>query len=117
LFVYPNVISRHSSRLKVDDTRKYPVSIKYEYTEIDTTELTLPAGYLPEALPAPVKIEGKFGRYSSLVEMKPDKLVYYRKYENFSGEFPASEFNDLVKFYDQIYKADRSRVVLVKKEG
>lgn len=117
LFLYPNVISRHSSRLKVDDTRKYPVSIKYEYTEIDTTELTLPAGYLPEALPEPVKIEGKFGRYSSLVEMKPDRLVYYRKYENFSGEFPASEFNDLVKFYDQIYKADRGRVVLVKKEG
>ena len=116
LFVYPNVITRHASRLKVDDTRKYPVSIKYEYTEIDTTELVLPAGYLAEALPAPVKIESEFGRYSSSVEMKPDKLVYYRKYENFSGEFPASAFNDLVRFYDQIYKADRSRVVLVKKE-
>lgn len=116
LFVYPNIISRHASKLKVDDTRKYPVSIKYEYTEIDTTELALPAGYLPEVLPPPVKIEGKFGKYSSIVEMKSDKLVYYRKYENFSGEFPAAQFNDLVKFYDQIYKADRSRVVLVKKE-
>lgn len=116
LFVYPNIISRRSLKLKADDTRKYPVSIKYEYTEIDTTELILPAGYQPEALPAPVKIEGKFGKYFSIVEMKSDKLLYYRKYENFSGEFPAAEFNDLVKFYDQIYKADRSRVVLVKKD-
>ena len=116
LFVYPNIISRHSSRLKADDTRKYPVSLKYEYTEIDTTELALPAGYQAEALPAPVKIEGKFGKYSSVIELRADKLIYFRKYENFSGEFPAAEFNDLVKFYDQIYKADRSRVVLVKKE-
>lgn len=116
LFVYPNIISRRSSRLKADDTRKYPVSIRNEYTEIDTTELALPAGYYPEAMPSPVNIEGKFGKYFSTVEMKADKLTYYRRYENYSGEFPASEYNDLVKFYDQIYKADRSRVVLVKKE-
>ncbi|MFT3747772.1 MAG: DUF3857 domain-containing protein [Agriterribacter sp.] len=116
LFIYPNVISRLSLKLKTADARKYPVSIKNEYTEVDTTELTLPSGYQPEALPATVKIECKFGKYLSAVEMKSDKLFYYRRYENFSGEFPASDYNDLVKFYDQIYKADRNRVVLVKKE-
>ncbi|MFT3946278.1 MAG: transglutaminase domain-containing protein [Agriterribacter sp.] len=116
LFVYPNVISRFSSKLKADDTRKYPVSIKNEYTEVDTTEIALPPGYQSEALPAPVKIESRFGKYISSVEMKSDKLFYYRRYENFSGEYPASDYNDFVKFYDQIYKADRSRVVLVKKE-
>jgi len=35
--------------------------------------------------------------------------------EQFSGIFPAKDYSDLVSYYDAIYKADRNRVVLVKK--
>jgi hypothetical protein len=55
-------------------------------------------------------------KYSSSVEVKGDQILYYRRMEKFSGEFSASDYNDLVKFYEQIYKADRNRVVLVKKD-
>jgi len=34
--------------------------------------------------------------------------------EQNSGRFPAKEYNELVKFYEQVYKADRGRVVMVK---
>jgi len=36
--------------------------------------------------------------------------------EQNSGRFPAKDYTDLVKFYEAIYKADRSKVVLVRKE-
>ena len=36
--------------------------------------------------------------------------------EHNGGRYPAKEYDDLVKFYDAIYKADRNRVVLIKKE-
>lgn len=116
LFVNPNIISRFATKLKSDENRKYPLSIKYAYHDIDTAVINVPPGYQPEALPAPLKLETKFGKYSSSTEVKSDKIIYYRDMEKFSGEFSASDYNDLAKFYEQIYKADRSRIVLVKKE-
>ena len=46
-----------------------------------------------------------------------NKIYYYRKMENYSGRFSAKEYAALVNFYDAIYKADRNRIVLVKKEN
>jgi len=45
-----------------------------------------------------------------------DKIIYYRMMEQNSGRIPAGEYNDLVKFYDQVNNADRSKLVLVKAE-
>ena len=116
LFITPNIISRSGTKLKKDETRKYPVSLSYAYQDIDTAAIKVPAGYLPEAVPTPVNLDTKFGKYYSSVEVKGDQILYYRHMEKFSGEFPASDYNDLVKFYEQIYKSDRSRIVLVKKD-
>ncbi len=46
----------------------------------------------------------------------PDKILYYRNMKQYSGRFPAKDYNDLVEFYDVIYKADRTKIVLVKKD-
>jgi hypothetical protein len=37
--------------------------------------------------------------------------------ERFAGRFPAKEAAQIAKFYEDIYKIDRSRVVLVKKDS
>ena len=116
LFVAPNIISRSDLKLKKDETRKYPVSFTYSYADTDTASIKVPEGYQPEMVPAPVSLNTKFGKYHSSIEIKDDKILYYRNLEKFSGQFPASEYNELVKFYDQIYKADHNRVVLVKKD-
>lgn len=116
LFVNPNVISRTSMKLKADEKRKYPLVLKYAYHDIDTAVIAVPAGYQAEAIPAALKLETKFGKYTAAAELKGDKIYYYRNIEKYDGEFPASDYNDLAKFYEQIYKADRSRIVLVKKE-
>ncbi|MBX3253436.1 MAG: DUF3857 and transglutaminase domain-containing protein [Chitinophagaceae bacterium] len=116
LFIVPNITSRFYTKLKPDENRRYPVSLISEYTETDTTVINLPGGYQPESVPLPVKLETKFGRYSCSVTVDGDKITYYRRLEKDSGEYPASDYAELVKFYEQIYKADRNRVVLVKKE-
>lgn len=116
VFIAPNIITRSSVKLKPDDKRKYPVVLHFEYHDIDTTIIEIPAGYRVEAMPAPVKVESKFGNYTSEAKVKEGKIIYYRSIEKFSGSFPPDDYNELVKFYDQLYKADRSRVVLVKKE-
>src|SRR5690606_865642 len=71
LFITPNIITRSSVKLKPDEKRKYPVSLNFEYRDVDTAVIEIPAGYTVENMPAPVKIESKFGKYSAFVDVKP----------------------------------------------
>lgn len=116
LFLAPNLLTKMYRRLLPDTARKYPVQLNRTYTDIDTVEIEIPDGYIQEALPAPVSISGIFGRYSCSVKVEGTKIFYYRNLENFDGRFPASNYADLVKFREQVYKADRNKVVMVKKE-
>lgn len=116
LFIIPNIISRVRNKLKADESRKNDILIGYPYTDVDSAEISLPAGYMAEFMPQDVKIEARFGKYFSSVKLVDNKLFYYRHYEHYSGRFPASDYPELVKFYDAVYKADRNRVVLVKNQ-
>lgn len=116
LFVSPNILSKSNGKLTRDTSRKFDVELKSEYTDIDTIEIEIPAGYQPEVIPPDVSINTKYGRYSSSVSFKNDKIIYFRSMEQLSGRFPAKEYNEVVKFYDQVYKADRNKVVFTKKE-
>jgi len=116
LFIVPNVMTRSGRKLSKDSTRKYDIQLGFEYKDVDSVEIELPKGYEPEAMPKDVTISSQFGKYSSSVKLKDNKLYYYRLMEHNSGRYPAKQYADLVDFYGAIYKADRGRVVLVKNE-
>jgi hypothetical protein len=116
IFIMPNVMSRIPSRLSIDTARKYPMEAFYEYRNVDSVEIEIPNGYTAEAIPQNISLETKFGKYKCSVQLKDNKLYYFRSLERYSGRFPANDYNELVKYTDAIYKADRNKVVLVKKE-
>lgn len=116
IFIVPNVFSKTSGRLEVMEERKYDIVLNTESTSIDSVEIIIPAGYRLEALSPDTKLENKFGKYYSAVKVADNKVTYYRRMEQYSGHYPAKDYSDLAKFFDQVYKADRSRIVLVKNE-
>jgi len=116
LFIAPNLMNRTSSKLTPDPDRKYDICLYTEYKDIDSVQIEVPQGYEPEAVPQTVAIKTKFGSYSNSIKLTGNVLHYVRVREYYAGRFAAKEYNDLVKFYEEIYKADRSRVVLVKKQ-
>ena len=117
LFIVPNVMTRSNTKLKSDEERKYDIILHDEYKHVDTTEIEIPKGYDPESLPQPMAIDTKFGKYACSMKLVDNKIYYYRMREQYSGIFAAKDYPDLVKFYDTIYKADRSKIVLVKRES
>lgn len=117
LFIIPNVMTRSGRKLSQDSARKFDIQLGFEYKDVDSVEIELPKGYEPEAIPKDVTISSQFGKYSSSVKLKDNKLFYYRSMEHNSGRYPAKEYADLVEFYGAIYKADRSKVVLVKNQS
>ena len=115
-FISPNIFSGTVSRIMPDTARKYDYIVKDAYRDIDSVEIKIPNGYKLETLPKDISLQTKFGKYVSTTKLLDDKIVYYRLMEQNSGRFGAKEYNDLVIFYQQISKADRSRIVLVKPE-
>ena len=108
-------MTRSGRRLTTSEERKTDVVLRMEYRDIDSVEIEIPKGYEPESVPQPVNMETKFGKYSNSVKLNGNKIFYYRSMEQYSGRFPAKDYSSLVDFYDAIYKADRNKLVLVKK--
>lgn len=113
LFIQPNLMSRSYWKPSADK-RRHDICITYEYCDTDTAEIELPAGYKPESVPQDVLLKTKFGTYKSSVRVQGNKVLYTRSIERTSGRYPASDYESLSDFYAAIYKADRSKVVLVK---
>ena len=117
LFVTPNMMSRIPQYFAKEEVRKNDIVINDEFTETDSVELEIPAGYELETTIKELNENGKYGTYNCAIKMLGNKIIYTRKFIQNSGHFPVTEYKDIAAFYDKIYKADRSRIVLVKNEN
>jgi hypothetical protein len=116
IFIAANVFDRSNTRLSKDSVRNYDFVTYQAYTDIDSVEIAVPAGYQLEAMPRDVTVDGKFGSFKSSIRFENDKLIYYRYLQQTANRYPPADYAALVRFYEQLYQADNQRVVLVKKE-
>jgi transglutaminase-like putative cysteine protease len=116
LFIQPNIFSKNYTKLNTDKVRKFPIEYTSSFMDIDTATISIPEGYQPEAMPKDVLLTNKFGKYSISFKVDANKIIVHRHYERQAATYPASDYLELAKFYEDIYKADRSKIVLVKKE-
>jgi hypothetical protein len=116
LFIAPNLFNKTGTKYSADSIRKYDIVFNEAYRDIDSITIKIPDGYTPEAMPQNVQLESRFGKYRTSVKVEGNKIEYYRLEEKSRSRFPASDYPELVKFQDQVYKADRARIVLVKKD-
>lgn len=117
MFVMPNLLTKSNNKLVPDSTRNYDVYLRYGFTHTDSIRIKIPQGYTLEAKPKDVDIETGFGTYHIRFVAGETEVMCYRYFKSNEGRFPAATYNNLVKFYNDIYKADRSKVVFVKKES
>jgi len=114
IFITPNILNRGGGKLS-EELRNFDYVFDYEFHNEDSEEIEIPDGYEIEAAPEEVTIKTKYGTYSMSARVDGNKIIYKRTREQFSGRFPATEQKEIIKFFEDIYKADRSRFVLVKK--
>jgi len=116
LFINPNILSTSKDQLKTEGNRKNNIVLNDEFTNTDTVNILFPKGYNLESIAPSIKIETKFGKYMSTIKVQENNLTYYRYREQFSGNYPVTDYGDFVKFYNDMYKADHTKVVLIKVE-
>ena len=115
-FIMPNLMTRSSRKAFNAEERTSDFVFGYGYRDVDTVEINIPAGYQPEAVPSPVALNTAYGNYNCTVKVEGAKIICCRKMERFGGRFPAKDAAEIARFYEDIYKADRRRVVMVRKE-
>lgn len=115
MFLEPNLLTKTGRRLTADTARRSDIYLDDVYRDVDTVKITVPDGYTPESMPQPVNLKSIFGSYTSKVIVEGNVITYTRSIDHKGGSFPASAYPELEKFYNGMYKADRAKVVLVKK--
>ena len=117
LFVKPNLFNKSGTKLSKDSVRHYDIAIRSSYKDIDTVIIKVPAGYALEGLPKDVAMESKFGKYSISFKVVDNTITMLRSSEVSATTLPATDYQDVVKYYDAMYKADYSQIVFVKKDN
>jgi hypothetical protein len=115
IFINPNILSRSRTKLMDDKDRRLDVELKEEFKYVDSVQISIPPGYEMESKSTDLILKRKYGSYMNKMVLTGDKIIYYRQFEQYSGRFPANEYGDVVKFYNDIYDDDHSKIVLVKK--
>ena len=116
LLVRPRVLGiRSSGLLETKLPRQFPVEFNGPARDTDVFEITMPAGYVVDELPAPVNAEYGFGSYHSKTEVDGNVIRYTRTFEVKELSVPVSNVDQLKKFYRIIASDERSMVVLKQK--
>ena len=114
MFIVPNVMNRQGMRLTVDSSRKFDFVFDAEYKNEDIVTIEIPEGYQLESPYKDINIQSKFGNYSATARVEGKNIIFRRVREQNSGRYSPREGGEIAKYYNEIYKADRAKMVFVK---
>lgn len=110
----PAIVSRRESLSLTEAKRQNPIVIKSTaYSE--TVRMQLPAGFVVDEMPDPVKLDTSFGSYATTYEVKDGQFVFTRKLIQSAATIPAEQYNSARSFFERIRAAEQSPVVLARK--
>ncbi|MCM8816953.1 MAG: DUF3857 domain-containing protein [Candidatus Omnitrophica bacterium] len=97
------------------EKRNFPIRLPFKRSNIDLIVFHLPENYVVDAHPESVKIETKFGKYSTSFIVDDNKLIYERTLFFDILEISPEDYQEFKKFYEQIAHNDSLPVILKEK--
>jgi hypothetical protein len=117
MFITPNMLNRWPAPPPRVGARQSALELPLAFTDADTIQFKVPAGYKPEAVPAPVQLRSAFGTYDAQLQVLADgTLQYIRRLQMSAGRFEPGQYEAYEEFCQRISKADRTQLVLVRPE-
>lgn len=114
MFVPLLFYKKKESKIRKDEKRQHEIILRRGYTEIDTVIYQIPDGFQLSTLPKVYEISSDFGSYESSIQSEGQQIFYIRKEIGFDGRFPADRFEEFRDYKNQIIKADKTSMVLIK---
>jgi hypothetical protein len=116
LLVRPRVLGTHNSGLlETKEPRKFPIEFRAPRRDTDLFEITVPAGFQVDELPAAVDVDLSFASYHSKAEMVGNTIRYVRSFEVKELSVPVGQADQLKQLYRTIASDERAMAVLKSK--
>jgi Domain of Unknown Function with PDB structure (DUF3857)/Transglutaminase-like superfamily len=113
VLVRPRILGSYSSdMMETKEARQHPVEFPGPQRNTDVFEITLPANYTVDDIPAPINVDDGFASYQSKTEMVGHVLRYTRRFEIKELSVPASKAGQLQEFFRIIESDERNSAVL-----
>lgn len=114
--VQPNMFNRITSAPPKYKERKLPFQINRGFLDLDEYEITLPEGFVVDALQDDVNISNQFGEYQfSITQTSENTLLFKRKFLLNKGKYTREEYKDFRSFWVKIVRHDKSKIVIKQK--
>lgn len=94
--------------------RKYDYELGPPTLQTDEFNITLPAGFVVDELPAPTKLSGLGASYKSDIKMDGNVLSYKREFMLEKVSVPLENLKELNSYYRQISADERNSAVFKK---
>ena len=114
LLFRPRVLAEWGAEVLEDKERTQPVEFPSTLVRTEAIEITLPAGFVIDELPAPAQVDIGVAAYTSKSEVEGGVLRYSRKLEVRDVVVRSDQLAELKKLYRQIAADEKSRAVLKK---
>lgn len=111
LLLQPNLLNARSYVPKSIE-RKTPIHYDLSRLVQDTLHYELPEGSFIEQLPEKIEISSDFGDYTAEFVKSEGELTYIRSMQYHQGIYPPEKYEDLIKFYKSVRRADRKKVII-----
>jgi hypothetical protein len=113
IFIPFNILNkRKRTPPKVKD-RKTEVVINTAFIDTDEVIYEVPSYFEVEHLPESVSFDSDFGSYSAKITKEENKITYVRTLKFNKDTYPAERYVDLLKFYKEIVRADKMKLVIL----
>jgi hypothetical protein len=113
LFLVPACLFQtRENRAFTHATRKYPVYFPYSFTELDSVNIKLPAGFSVESIPHRQDASMKSARYQSDTQFNGTQLVYQRSLALNGIYFGQDKYSELKDFFGKVKTGDEQQAVL-----
>lgn len=113
LIFKPALVSRRNSLTLTASRRSHPVSL-YSQAYREEARFELPAGFAVDEQPAPIEIEEPFGSYQAHCRVEEGVLIYERSLTLQKSTIPASDYESVRRFFEQIRDSEQTPAVLVR---
>ncbi len=113
LLVRPRVLGNKAfGYLEAKEPRQFPIEFEGPAHDVDTFEITIPAGYEVDDTPPPVDADYSFASYHSKTEVSGGVIRYTRTFEVKELSLPVNRADELKRFDRAITGDERNTVVL-----
>lgn len=114
LIVRPSLLTSGGDYSFTSKQRSSPVILEPDLRR-DTIRVKIPAGFGPDEVSTPAKIESPFGTFAVSWTVTADEIVLEQTLEIRGTVAPAADFAQLRDFFDRVAGAQNAPVVLVRR--